>query len=1102
MWPDQGDYDFNDVVVRYRLHALMDDAGLVTRLNVRLRIVARGASQSSGFAIHVPEIPVTTVTAAVGCGTQSLAPELDGQTFVVLSDVADTLPPDEGDCLFSNTSPDCLTPTEGREILLTLAFDRAVSGALLETGLDPFIFRVDAPGRKVHLPGFAPTTGADFALFGTGDDASEAPDLWYMTVDHKPWGLDIPGVWDWPTETTEITTAYPQFAVWAESAGTRELAWWDAAISGGQGTPVGGEAWDADGVAVVGACVDPCADTLCAGGFVCQDVGDVGTCANVDECALGLDSCATNATCTDTAGNFACVCNAGFEGDGGTVPFVRASSGQYHTLAIRADGTLWGWGANWAGQVGDGTTDNRFGPVQVGTDDHWALVSAGDSFSLAIKTDGSLWVWGNNWAGHLGVGDIESRPEPTAVSGGGIWNTVAAGGAHSLGIRTDGTLWAWGDNSVGQLGLGDKTSQLEPRQVGSAKDWESVAAGYWFSAAIKRDGSLWTWGGNWEGQLGLGDYGDGLERVAPTRVGEHNDWAAVSASEQSFCLALKTDGSLWAWGNNSSGQLGYVTEPDSLSAVPGRVDPAVDWADVSAGGDHSMAIKTDGTLWAWGANGYGQLGLGTTDDTPIVTRVGLETDWRSLAVGQEHTVVLKSDGVLWAWGAGGEGQLGYEAPDGSIVRTPVPTCSDVDECFLGLDDCEPLAHEICLNTVGGYWCECRETRQWGTTDDDVAYAVAMDGSGNVLVTGDTYAGLDGNLNLGSQDAVLTRWNADGTKAWTRQWGSNKSDQGYGVAIDPSGNIVVGGMTYGSLGGPNQGYEDLFVTKRNADGNEIWTRQKGSSGADYGFAVAVDGSGNAFVTGLTRGFVDGQSYQGNEDVILVKWDTDGNWAWTRVWGTQNYDTGHGVAVNSAGEVFVAGRTGGAMGLGSNAGGDDVFLSKFNTDGTLLWTKQLGSTAWDYGASVSVDGAGNIYVAGYTNGNLDGNGSRGGQDVFLARWNPDGTLAWVRQWGTTTMDQAESVTVTTYGDVFVTGWTYGSMDGNRARGGMDVFLTRWNADGVLAWTRQWGSPAEERAWGVAANSAADFVVAGYTSGSLDGSTNPSDRRDLFLTTFPCD
>jgi len=288
--------------------------------------------------------------------------------------------------------------------------------------------------------------------------------------------------------------------------------------------------------------------------------------------------------------------------------WAQVSGGSYHSLALKADGSLWAWGWNFFGQLGDGTTTDHYSLVRIGTASDWAQVSAGHSHSLAVKADGSLWAWGLNNEGQVGDGTATDQYAPVQIGTASDWAQVSAGHAHSLALKTDGSLWGWGRNDNGQVGDGTTTVQYAPVQIGTASDWAQVSAGHAHGLALKADGSLWAWGANGAGQLGDGTTTD---QYAPVQIGTDTDWALVSAGER-HSLALKADGSLWAWGDNDYGQLGDGTTTQRFAPI--RIGTASDWAQVSAAVWHSLALKTDGSLWAWGRNNEGQVGDGTTID--------------------------------------------------------------------------------------------------------------------------------------------------------------------------------------------------------------------------------------------------------------------------------------------------------------------------------------------------------------------------------------------------------------------------------------------------------------------------------------------------------
>jgi len=382
-----------------------------------------------------------------------------------------------------------------------------------------------------------------------------------------------------------------------------------------------------------------------------------------------------NATVTALAGGTATI--TATTADGGrtaacavvvTVP-QTVSAGSSYTVAIKADGSLWTWGDNAGGLLGTGDYTQKNVPTRVNAAIDWSAVSAGIQHTMAVKADGSLWAWGANYYGSLGIGySSGSRNTPVQVGSANDWDSVSAGNQHTLAIKTDGSLWAWGYNEYGQLGSDDNADKNIPVRVGLTYDWAAVSAGKGYcTLAIKTDGSLWAWGNNEFGQLGLGDNSN---RNVPVRVGEANDWVAVVGGgilSQGFTLAIKTDGSLWAWGNNSDGQLGLGDNTNRNAPV--RVGGANDWAAVTAGTyHHTVAIKRNGGLWAWGSNNRGQLGLGDNTDRNAPVQVGADNNWAVVSAGS-HTLGLKIDGTLLASGLNYYGQLGL----GNTTNRDTPT---------------------------------------------------------------------------------------------------------------------------------------------------------------------------------------------------------------------------------------------------------------------------------------------------------------------------------------------------------------------------------------------------------------------------------------------
>jgi alpha-tubulin suppressor-like RCC1 family protein len=326
---------------------------------------------------------------------------------------------------------------------------------------------------------------------------------------------------------------------------------------------------------------------------------------------------------------------------GGFTDWCQISSYRNHNLALRSNGTLWGWGCNDTGQLGNNTTTSRSSPVSVvGGFSDWSQVNTGGGHSLALRSDGSLWSWGGNTFGQLGDNTTANRSSPVSVAGVfSDWCHVNAGFAHSLAIRTNGTLWAWGLNSVGMLGDDTITNRSSPvLVVGGFTDWCQVSAGYVHSVAVRTNGTLWAWGCNDSGRLGNNTT---TNRSSPVSVvGGFTDWCQVSAGGD-HSLAIRTNGTLWAWGYNGAGRLGdntITTRSSPVSIVGGFTD----WCQVSAGYVHSVAVRTNGTLWAWGCNDSGRLGNNTTTNrSSPVSVVGGFTDWCQVSAGCVHSSALR-----------------------------------------------------------------------------------------------------------------------------------------------------------------------------------------------------------------------------------------------------------------------------------------------------------------------------------------------------------------------------------------------------------------------------------------------------------------------------
>ncbi len=315
------------------------------------------------------------------------------------------------------------------------------------------------------------------------------------------------------------------------------------------------------------------------------------------------------------------------------------------------------------------TGDGRDAPLPCGEITAQAL-GVGWNHSLAVQTDGTLRAWGANGSGQLGRGDQVDAPRAVPIEPGvSRWRAVAGGSRHACGIREDGALWCWGVNVHGQLGTGNTDDRTRPVRVGDETDWVEVVCGGLHSCGVRAGGSLWCWGANPAGQLGLGARtGD---RLTPQRVGAEDGWHGLAAKARFNC-ALRPDDSLWCWGDNSDGQLGLGDTTDRLA--PTATAPGARWTQVAMGPLHTCAIRVDGALFCWGLNDFGQLGAGDTLSRTMPQRIGADTGWQRVAGGFEHTCAIGADRALWCWGNNAVAQLGV----GGAATRQTPTRVGVD----------------------------------------------------------------------------------------------------------------------------------------------------------------------------------------------------------------------------------------------------------------------------------------------------------------------------------------------------------------------------------------------------------------------------------------
>ena len=503
----------------------------------------------------------------------------------------------------------------------------------------------------------------------------------------------------------------------------------------------------------------------------------------------------------------------------GLTDVISVAAGDLHSLALKTDGTVWAWGDNTDGQLGDGTTTLRTAPVQVAGLSDIVQVSAGTNFSVARRADGTVWAWGRNDAGQLGDGSTTARAVAVQVQGlSSVWS-VCAGDTHALALKSDGSVWGWGSNTKGELGSTLPLLRTVPAPVLSAANGVALGAGLHRSGFVDTTGAVHCWGDNEGGRLGNSTQ---AYRVSPAGLTDTKKAAFLYAGGN-HAFVQRLNGKLFAWGandhgqlavgnkepasvpspvydnavfrntsaiavgarhtlilaqgsvvaagDNASGQLGDGTHVDNIGVW--LTDLGANVTSVAAGDRHSLAVKDDGTVWGWGSNDHGQLGLGAgapaASTTPV--QVPALTHVVAVAAGDTHSLALKDDGTVWAWGDNSSGQLG----NGTTVQKNAPTLVPFAVGVRIAAIAAGRAHSLFLSAADSsyyprYVCVCGDNSRGqigNNSATDQAYPVLVNVPGVTAIA----AGADHSIILLSDGSI-------------RCWGRNDRGQiGNGSTAD-------------------------------------------------------------------------------------------------------------------------------------------------------------------------------------------------------------------------------------------------------------------------------------------------------------------------------
>jgi hypothetical protein len=542
------------------------------------------------------------------------------------------------------------------------------------------------------------------------------------------------------------------------------------------------------------------------------------------------------------------------------------------------------------------------------------------------------------------------------------------------------------------------------------------------------------------------------------------------ANEQLFELQTYTPNSDIAAGFQQSQIIWGRSGNDTLlglhptTASPGHLqidtfvgDFAIDdptfrqWSDTFILGDSTRSYYNNGNPWLFGANDFAFI----ADFNPaqdFIQLHGSADDYQLVDVGFGQALLQQQE-------------FGVDLIGFIFGNSDLSLDSDYFQ-FKGYAPPEPVLPQI---------------QQLGSSGFDITPTTATDADGNVYIAGGTTGTLGEDNNEDSRDALIAKYDSLGNLLWTKQFGTSSTDSIYGIATDNQGHFYVVGFTEGDLAGTKQAeVSDTWLAKYDSDGNQLWIEQFGEATISQGFSIDVDDDSNVYISGIT---VKPATEIATDDLWVTKYDTNGNRQWFTEVGSSAFDESYAVTVSNDGSVYAAGWTLGDL-AGENAGVYDGVLTKLDNDGQVEWTRQFGTADYEWTWGVDTDSQGNVYATGWTLGDLAGENA-GSYDVFLAKYDSEGNQVWIQQFGTSGDDQAFRINIDSNDNIFLTGYTDGSLGGPNA-GSYDTWVAKYDIDGNQEWITQFGTPELDHGLGITSDYEGHVYVTGVTGGSL-GATN---------------
>jgi alpha-tubulin suppressor-like RCC1 family protein len=667
-----------------------------------------------------------------------------------------------------------------------------------------------------------------------------------------------------------------------------------------------------------------------------------------------------------------------------TSRIATCATGEYHNLAIDAEGNLWTWGYNYEGQLGDGTTVNKIIPTLIKPGTKFKAVAAGFEHSMALDITGKLWVWGRNYHGQVGNGTTTNTDTPIQIKHETVFTNISAGKEFSLAIDESGNLWAWGDNYNGQLGIETQTFpySLSPIQIKPGTKFKYISSGIDYSLSIDEKGKLWAWGDNGNGQLGDGTTEDSK---LPVQILPEIKFKAVSARNY-HSLALDESGNIWSWGANSYGQLGDGTKGNRLT--PLMITSEIKFKTISTGSSRSFAIDEHGNLWEWGDNSDGSLCDGTFVDKLIPVQIKGNTKFQFVSAASNHMLSVDETGNLWEFGSiypryGGYGGYGNVVEE--LISVPVKIKPNVRfkivkngyEHSIAIDESDNI-WTWGYNNYGqlgdGYNLYIRDyplqldsIKKFKTISTGGNHTLAIDVLDYLWAWGDNFHGQLGKGECGSilDSPTYNSFEFESPLYFSKSPLSINQDtkfkvisagSTYSLAIDEFGNLWTWGDNYyGQLcDGTNENRCFPVMIKSDTKFQTVSTKGE--------HTLAIDDLGNLWACGnnFYGQLGNGYDYTSSDRLFLVPFESETKFKFV------SSGINHSMAIDMGGNIWACGINNyGQLGNGTNT--DKTTFTKIESK-TKFKTVSAG---YDY--TLAIDESDNLWVCGENNNCQLGDGT---------------------------------------------------------------------------------------------------------------------------------